>query len=175
MKRKLMDITGQKFNSLTAIKPLRKKSGTSRIWLCKCDCGNTSKVSTNNLLRNNVKSCGCYRLKNQYRTIENQAFYYCKQKAEERNYKFNLTREEYLEKVRKKCVYCNKIGKKFNKYSGVFLELNSLDRINNEPFYSVKNTQPVCVDCQYFKMDWKDAEFKTLIKTIYEFLKLDKK
>ena len=30
-----------------------------RVWLCDCDCGNTSLVATSNLTR--VKSCGCLR------------------------------------------------------------------------------------------------------------------
>src|SRR6185503_4995469 len=157
---------------LTVLEKTNKKSGSSYIYTCQCDCGNKTKASSNNLRRSAVVSCGCARFKNQYKTIENQAYYYCKQKAEIRNYKFNLTQEEYLEKVRQKCTYCGKIGKKYNKNTGVFLELNSLDRVNNEPFYSKTNTQAVCVDCQYFKMDWTDKEFKILIKTIYEFLQM---
>ncbi len=50
----LKDLTGQKFNRLTAIKYLG-----GRKWRCKCDCGRIIDVFTNNLTRGNTKSCGC--------------------------------------------------------------------------------------------------------------------
>ena len=38
------DLTGKKFNHLTAIKPLFEKSNRGEmIWLFKCDCGNYHK------------------------------------------------------------------------------------------------------------------------------------
>ena len=36
----VLDITGQKFNHLTAISPTEKRSGKSIVWKCFCDCGN---------------------------------------------------------------------------------------------------------------------------------------
>lgn len=50
----LKDLTGQKFERLTAIKYLG-----GRKWRCLCDCGNEIDVFTNNLTRGNTKSCGC--------------------------------------------------------------------------------------------------------------------
>lgn len=57
-----VDISGQKFNMLTALYRLdeRTKKG-SIIWHCRCDCGNEVDVSYNELLYSNVKSCGCKR------------------------------------------------------------------------------------------------------------------
>lgn len=49
-----IDLTGQKFNRLTAIKYL----GSSK-WLCKCDCGNETIVHTQKLKSGHTKSCGC--------------------------------------------------------------------------------------------------------------------
>lgn len=55
-----IDLTGQRFERLTVIKeaPKRKKSS---MWLCKCDCGNSSVVSVSDLRRGHTKSCGCLR------------------------------------------------------------------------------------------------------------------
>lgn len=50
------DLTGQKFTKLTVLKYLGKST-----WLCKCDCGNETKVSTYHLNSGTVKSCGCLR------------------------------------------------------------------------------------------------------------------
>ena len=56
------DISGQKFNRLTALYPLdRRTAKGGLIWHCLCECGNEIDVSYNNLLYSNQKSCGCQR------------------------------------------------------------------------------------------------------------------
>lgn len=56
------DITGQKFNRLTAISYSKKHNGKRwrTYWNCKCDCGNDSIVMTQQLTSGQTKSCGCY-------------------------------------------------------------------------------------------------------------------
>lgn len=54
-----LDITGQKFNRLTAIRPTDKRSGRSVVWECKCECGATTYVSVGSLKSGSTKSCGC--------------------------------------------------------------------------------------------------------------------
>lgn len=56
---KLKDITGRRFGNLIAVKLSGEKSGSARLWLCKCDCGEEAKVSTSKLISGNTKSCGC--------------------------------------------------------------------------------------------------------------------
>ena len=51
---------GERFGKLIALKRVEVKNNTG-YWLCQCDCGNTLKVSTNNLTQGNTKSCGCTR------------------------------------------------------------------------------------------------------------------
>lgn len=53
-----VDITGKKFGRLTAIKRVGTKSG-SPLWLCGCDCGNTTEVNSRSLRVGNTRSCGC--------------------------------------------------------------------------------------------------------------------
>lgn len=54
------DITGQKFELLTALYPRRDLKGSrSVIWHCRCDCGNEIDVPYNNLVHCSMKSCGC--------------------------------------------------------------------------------------------------------------------
>ena len=59
---KIIDLTGQKFGNLTAIK--RIKINNTWKWECQCDCGNKTFVSTGCLRNGKTKSCGCYRIKN---------------------------------------------------------------------------------------------------------------
>lgn len=53
-----VDITGQRFGRLVAIKMIGTKKGHAQ-WLCKCDCGNEHISTINCLKRGNVSSCGC--------------------------------------------------------------------------------------------------------------------
>lgn len=54
---KKIDLSGQKFGRLTAIKPVVVNG--CRKWLCACDCGNFTTVSTGSLRSGGTKSCGC--------------------------------------------------------------------------------------------------------------------
>ena len=63
MGKKLLIHEGQQFNKLTVIHELpeiRLPSGQlNRIFLCQCECGNTTEVRLLHLSRNRIKSCGC--------------------------------------------------------------------------------------------------------------------
>jgi very-short-patch-repair endonuclease len=54
------NISGQKFNKLTVIKPTFEKANNgSMIWECVCDCGNKTTATYSDLKRGHKKSCGC--------------------------------------------------------------------------------------------------------------------
>lgn len=55
---KALDITGQKFGFLTAIKRVENQ-GAKTCWLFKCDCGNEKIAQTGHVTSGRVKSCGC--------------------------------------------------------------------------------------------------------------------
>ena len=52
------DISGIKFNRLTAIK-YEYTRNKKVYWLCKCECGKEKVVAYTSLKRGNTKSCGC--------------------------------------------------------------------------------------------------------------------
>ena len=54
------DLSGMRFGRLTVIGEHCIKNNR-RFWACKCDCGNTNVVCTNNLKSGRIKSCGCLR------------------------------------------------------------------------------------------------------------------
>ena len=55
-----VDVTGKRFGRLTALYPLQdKRARSSRIWHCRCDCGNEVDVAYNSLMYSNQVSCGC--------------------------------------------------------------------------------------------------------------------
>jgi hypothetical protein len=55
----VIDITGGRFGKLVAIKPTDERYRAYVKWLCKCDCGNESKVVISELLKGRTNSCGC--------------------------------------------------------------------------------------------------------------------
>lgn len=78
---KIKDITGEKYNKLTAIKYIGKTKNGSAIWLWKCDCGNEKEIVANSVKTGNTKSCGCLKkeqnknnLKHKIKDISNKRF-----------------------------------------------------------------------------------------------------
>lgn len=68
---KCIDLTGQKFNYLTVLEFSHftiyenYSSGKTKQranWICECDCGNKTIVSSSSLKHGSVKSCGCYKI-----------------------------------------------------------------------------------------------------------------
>lgn len=55
-----INLIGQKFSFLTVIEesPIRTNNGGLQ-WVCKCQCGNQTIVSSDNLRRGHTRSCGC--------------------------------------------------------------------------------------------------------------------
>ena len=60
-KKNALDLTNQHFSFLTAIKPTEQRQGSSIIWECLCECGNTTYVAASDLVHSKTKSCGCKR------------------------------------------------------------------------------------------------------------------
>lgn len=58
---KKLDIIGQKFYRLTAIKPVEKTKHGAYKWLFLCDCGEHTKAIPKDVASGNTTSCGCVR------------------------------------------------------------------------------------------------------------------
>ena len=58
--RAAVDETGNRYGRLVVIEKLDSYKGKAQ-WLCKCDCGNYTKVSGDSLRQERKKSCGCFR------------------------------------------------------------------------------------------------------------------
>lgn len=57
---KMIDITGQRFGQLIAIKPVFQRE-RKFYWLCHCDCGSTAIVQGKKLRSGHTQSCGHWR------------------------------------------------------------------------------------------------------------------
>ena len=173
MTGKVKDITGQKFNKLTAIKCVgTKKTGDGRseaIWLWQCDCGNQIEAQARHVKyknhRNAKQSCGCWHKTKKYfgvHAIANRVY--------QGHYKDgNLTMERFLEISQKPCWYCGaqpgNIAK--NKTKKHEFRYNGLDRLDNNQPHNEDNVVPCCWMCNERKSNWSLSEFMNWIENIY--------
>jgi hypothetical protein len=57
------DYTGLRSGALVAIKPIARSQFRTIVWLCQCDCGETSQVVGYLIAAGRTRSCGCARQK----------------------------------------------------------------------------------------------------------------
>ncbi len=62
MGRKRLNLTGKRFGKLVAREDVGEV-GRSRLWLCDCDCGKETKVTSSSLGYGSTVSCGCLQRK----------------------------------------------------------------------------------------------------------------
>lgn len=55
---KKKDLTGQHFGYLTVLHEEIPRSGSRIKWICQCQCGNITAVTTSDLNRGHTQSCG---------------------------------------------------------------------------------------------------------------------
>lgn len=65
---KKIDLSGKKFNRLTAIRDVGSNASNSRIWECRCECGEITTASASELRNGHKQSCGCLRKERAYET-----------------------------------------------------------------------------------------------------------
>lgn len=56
------DISGLKFNRLTAIKPDKDAKSKWSCWIFKCDCGVEKSILKRSVIKGSTKSCGCWHI-----------------------------------------------------------------------------------------------------------------
>jgi len=146
--------------------------------LCRCICGKEkvfrydSFVCKNELDR--AKSCGC---KHTYRndfnaqkrrkpeSVYRYIYEQYQSSAKTRNIDFLLSKDEYIEIVKKNCNYCGESppvkqpnrGKK--KYVGVPVPYNGIDRIDSNRGYEKENCVSCCTRCNYMKSNMDVSSF----------------
>jgi hypothetical protein len=52
-------VAGQRYGRLITVSVVGRAPNRSRLWECRCDCGNTAVVRATSLKEGNTKSCGC--------------------------------------------------------------------------------------------------------------------
>ena len=55
---KKLDLTGLRFGQMTVLRPA-ENIGVKTAWVCRCDCGRETVITTNSLRFGHNISCGC--------------------------------------------------------------------------------------------------------------------
>jgi len=173
-----LDLTGQKFGKLTAIKPLYKVNG-GMLWECKCDCGNSHNVIATRLFNGHVKSCGCYRV--EFRKLlgtdaaKNRLILSYKMEAKKRNLHFLLTDDEFFSITDSNCYYCGvqplnvmKPSHYDNRDPERWYVYNGVDRVDNSKGYVKENCVPCCSLCNMAKCNMTIQQFREWIERVYK-------
>jgi hypothetical protein len=173
-----------RFNRLLIIKDLNEKRNTDNMWLCRCDCGNEVSVRSSSLINGNTKSCGCLAKENCSKvrklygiTLEfgessfNALYQNYEHGAKERNFIFELTKEQFREITQKNCYYCGIEPKQENyckrgRCNG-FYQYNGIDKIDSSMGYTLDNCVPCCFQCNRAKDTYTQEQFLQWIKRIY--------
>lgn len=167
---KVRDLTGQVFGKLTALRPTDERRGSSVVWECACECGNTTLVASTCLVKGDTTSCGCdsHRLKQDLLTAKQAVttsaarhFWCVRNRATARGYEFGITLEEFTTLRDRPCALCGFEGP------------NSIDRVDSEKGYTLDNVQPLCRVCQTIKSAFPNEFIKRHITRIYRHLDED--
>lgn len=158
-----LDLTGQKFGSLTAIETVTDLDNRLK-WKCVCDCGGSTSIRPYSLVKGITKSCKkCFASKESYRTgykeINGELWKNMKNSARKRRLEFNITIEQiwllFLKQNRKCAISGVDI-----KFSTNRKEQNaSLDRIDSSKGYNINNVQWVHKQINYMKQSLSDEDF----------------
>lgn len=179
MPRPFVDVTGQKYGRLTALKCLGRQNKRT-YWLFKCECGKEHKARLDAVKQGKIKSCGCatselvgkaVRKRNLLPPGESAfTFLYhdLKNSARARGIPWHLTKEQVRKLVTAPCYYC---GIEFSREyyrkgtNGAF-RCNGIDRVDSTKGYVLENCVPCCKRCNLAKHDMTIDEFKIWLKMV---------
>lgn len=117
---------------------------------CHKDKTADSFYADNSRPRGRVSRCkGCYQAKQKtVRLLPRRRFLEAKSNAVRRGLRWELTFDQYVEWIADgSCFYCGEP------------HCNGIDRMNNEPFYSMNNAVTCCGPCNQMKSDLKMGDF----------------
>jgi len=187
--RLIINHTGKKIGSLTAIKP-SEIIGKKGYWLFECSCGNMKDLPVGSVFnvpenRRGIVTCGCGRGRapkpkgsnhksyKGYMELSGTTFNRYRQGARNRKIDFNITIEEIWNQFilqNKKCKFTGIVLTltDSNRDSYGYNDTASLDRIDSSKGYNKDNVQWVHKKINIMKMSMSDEELINWCKIIAE-------
>lgn len=172
------DITGKRFG-LVVVKEVSHIDSKYKVWwVVFCDCGKNFISRSNNLIRGQVKSCGCSKRKGGGERGFNQLYAKYRWRAEQLKIPFTLTKEEFRELVTSPCYYCGVLPAQKVYLDGVrgytkeYIDYcqfiyNGIDQIEHSRGYTRLNCFPCCKVCNFAKSTKTLDEFIRWVIRMY--------
>lgn len=195
--KKYSDIEiGTVFGKLTVIKKTDTVKNGNIVYLCKCECGNEKEIIKGSLISGSTTSCRCLfkeTVGNAVRLLPGESafnllYQKCKSGAKKRKIDFGLSKEEHRNLIIKSCIYCNKSPQLFNMFlkkdnsrkqashditdewlSKSWININTIDRVDNDLGYYVDNCVTACWPCNRMKSSLSKKEFLEHVESIFSF------
>lgn len=166
-----LDLTGQKFGMLTAVKPVGIKKGSGNvIWLFHCDCSSNVKRIGSVISTGKMANCGCVLALPAGEAAFNTLFKQYQRSAKDCNRTFELTKEQFRTFTQGNCWYCGIKPSTFVKpgrMKGGYL-YNGLDRMDSKRGYVLGNVVSCCQTCNIAKHTMTQDEFRNWITKVYK-------
>lgn len=164
-----IDITGQKFGHLIAVRRDGSSKKGEATWFCRCRCGNTSVVTGTHLRTGRVRTCGCSHSLPVGEASFNSVVRRIKYGALKRSYEWGLSKEQCRQLMTQPCYYCGAEPVQTTHpagCNGAFVH-NGLDRTDNEKGYEVGNVVPCCEICNKAKRTLTIEQFRLWALSLY--------
>jgi 5-methylcytosine-specific restriction endonuclease McrA len=171
---KTKNLLGRSFGEWKVLSKINQRSLQGKIlWYCKCSCGNTSTLSTNQLTSGKTSSCQKGIHSSLYRHGKSKTKDYNKLVEGKRraNKKHNLTNSITVKELRDRieffgntCVYCQK-----NPHQ----HLDHIIPLSKGGAHSIKNLAPSCAKCNLSKaskllfVEWNPANPHPVMEELY--------
>jgi hypothetical protein len=181
---KRLDIAGQKFGKLIAIRPTEKVDHRRYvIWEFQCECGDIVEKSAGYVLQTSRRkdtrtvSCGkpdCQMHKRLPASdgAFNRLYASYRKNAEYRNLPFELTKDQARFLFQQNCFYCgvepSSVAKPHNKSHAPPFIYNGIDRLNNELGYVEGNVVACCWKCNRAKGSFTYEEYIEWIQRLIQ-------
>jgi hypothetical protein len=163
---KYVPIIGQTYRDWTVISDqiYKKDSNRATYWKVRCKCGTEGLRDAAHLVKEKIASCkSCAALKLPF---EQSYFKKIKERADKKNFEFNLTLDYLMSIFTSKCALSS-LDIQFGKHWKIMSDQTaSLDRINNTKGYIIGNVQWVHKQVNFMKGTMEQKEFIRLCKLI---------
>lgn len=168
-----LDITGQRFGKLVAMKDVGTKY-YRRLWVCQCDCGRKIHSLVAPLINGHIQSCGCRHKENVLRLPKAQAsinelYRSYRHQAYKKKRPFNLTIQDFRNLTSSNCYYCGRppTQRAGHQKNNGYYYYNGIDRVDSTLGYDLSNVVPCCKQCNIAKHDYTTEQFYNWIKVVY--------
>jgi hypothetical protein len=179
---KALELRGQKFARLQVMYPLARRTPSGGLyWLCLCDCGNETDVSSRDLRSGHIKSCGCLRIEAislpEGQAHKNQVLRSYKYHARKRGLTWAISEVLFNQLLVSDCHYCGISPTEHTPYHvnrslpshNTPVKYNGIDRKDSDQGYTEGNVVPCCMICNNAKSALTYPDFIVYLHRIKNF------